>query len=64
MSRKKPRSPGVSLGNRAAGLHNYTDELREEGGKSKVRRRVRLFIRRETRRIAAEETATDTAWGS
>ncbi len=60
MSRKKPRSPGVSLGNRALGLHNYTDELPEEGGKRKARRRVRLLTRTETRRIAAEETTTDT----
>ena len=55
MARKKPRSPGVSLGNRAAGLHRYADEMAWEGGKAKVRRRVRALTRRETRRLAAEE---------
>lgn len=54
MARKKPRSPGVSLGNRAVGLHRYTDEIAWEGGKAKVRRRVRAMTRRETRRMAAE----------
>lgn len=55
MARRKPRSPGVSIGNRAAGLHRYTDEMNWEGGKTKIRRRVRAITRRETRRIAAEE---------
>jgi hypothetical protein len=57
MARKKPRSPGVSLGNRAAGLHRYTDEMPWEGGKDKVRRRVRAITRRETRNIVSEELA-------
>jgi len=57
MARKRPRSPGVSLGNRAAGLHRYADEMRWEGGKTKVRRRVRAMTREETRRIVADETA-------
>ncbi|WP_046248083.1 hypothetical protein [Streptomyces sp. MBT28] len=55
MARKKPRSPGVSLGNRAAGLHRYTDEIAWEGGKDKARRRVRANTRRETRTIVADE---------
>lgn len=57
MARKKPRSSGVSLGNRAAGLHRYADEMQWEGGKAKVRRRVRAITRRATRRIADEELA-------
>lgn len=57
MSRKKPRSPGVSLGNRAAGLHRWADEMVWEGGKARVRRRVRAVTRRATRKIVAEELA-------
>lgn len=56
MSRKKPRSPGVSLGNRAGGPHRYDDEIGHDGGKVKEHRRIRRLIRDETRRIAAEET--------
>ncbi len=59
MSRKKPRSPGVSLGNRAAGFHRYDDEIHHDGGKAKEHRRIRHQLRDETRRIAADETAND-----
>lgn len=58
MSRKKPRSPGVSLGNRAAGFHRYADEIGVDGGKAKEHRRIRRLLQIETRRIVAEETQT------
>lgn len=60
MSRKKPRSPGVSLRGRAAGFHRYDDETSADGGKRYLRHRVRQFLRAETRRIAAEETESLT----
>lgn len=40
-NRRKPRSPGVILGNRAAGLHRWDDEVRADGGKKKEHRRTR-----------------------
>lgn len=41
MSRRKPRSPGVMLRNRAAGHHRYDDEVGHDGGKAKEHRRLR-----------------------
>jgi hypothetical protein len=41
MSRKKPRSAGVSLAGRAIGLHYWDDETSADGGKKKLHRLVR-----------------------
>lgn len=51
MSRRKPRSPGVSLGNRAAGFHRYNDEIKADGGKTYLRRRVRKLGKTTLRRL-------------
>ncbi|MEV8336501.1 hypothetical protein [Streptomyces niveus] len=45
MSRRKPRSVGVILSGRAAGLHRYRGEVGADGGKGKLRRRVRRGMR-------------------
>lgn len=37
---------GVSLRQRAAGLHRYRDEVKADGGKRYLRRRVRFLERR------------------
>lgn len=50
MARKKPRSPGVILRGRAAGLHYWDDETRADGGKARLRRRVRRVERDRLRR--------------
>ncbi|MDX3165915.1 hypothetical protein PV516_19195 [Streptomyces scabiei] len=59
MSRRKPRSPGVSLGNRAAGFHRYVDEIGHDGGKRLLHRRVRSFGKEALRRLIRDETSTD-----
>lgn len=41
MSRRKPRSPGVMLRNRALGNHRWDDELNCDGGKAKAHRLAR-----------------------
>lgn len=41
MSRRKPRSPGVILRGRAAGLHYWDDEMTADGGKARLHRQVR-----------------------
>lgn len=41
MSRRKPRSPGVMLRGRAIGLRYWDDETTADGGKARLRRRVR-----------------------
>lgn len=51
MSRRKPRSAGVSLGNRAAGFHRYDDETQADGGKTYLRRRVRQHGKAVLRRL-------------
>ncbi|MER5302235.1 hypothetical protein ABT039_22630 [Streptomyces lasiicapitis] len=51
MSRRKPRSPGVSLGNRAAGFHRYNDEIHHDGGKRYLHRRVRGMAKATLRRM-------------
>ena len=53
MSRKKPRSPGISLRGRAAGPHHYDDEIEWDGGKTKLRRRVRRIGKAAWRRELA-----------
>ncbi|MFF2411801.1 hypothetical protein [Streptomyces sp. NPDC058092] len=50
MARRKPRSPGVMLRNRAAGLHRYDDEIGFDGGKAKLHREVRRTERNQLRR--------------
>lgn len=50
MSRRKPRSLGVSLRGRAAGLHRYRDEISADGGKRYLVRRVRRILRDTDRR--------------
>ncbi|MCF1592472.1 MULTISPECIES: hypothetical protein [Streptomyces] len=59
MSRRKPRSLGVSLGNGAAGPHRYRDETRVDGGKRYLHRRVRALGKAALRRLIRDETATD-----
>lgn len=54
MARRKPRSPGVSLRNRALGLHRWDDEAHADGGKRVLRRMVRRAERDTVRREAAE----------
>lgn len=51
MSRRKPRSPGVSLRGRALGLHFYDDEAKTDGGKRLLRRRVRSMGKAALRRL-------------
>ena len=46
MSRRKPRSRGVILGNRAQGPHRYRKETACEGGKAKAHRAVRQILKR------------------
>lgn len=60
MSRRKPRSPGVSLRGRAAGSHYYDDEITADGGKAKLHRQVRRIERAETRRDAQTAIADRT----
>lgn len=55
-SRRRPRSPGVSLGNRAAGFHRYTDEIAVDGGKRHLHRRVRGHGKALLRRLVLEAT--------
>ncbi|MER0443084.1 hypothetical protein ABR738_00585 [Streptomyces sp. Edi4] len=55
-SRRSPRSPGVSLGNRAAGFHRYTDEVGFDGGKKYLHRRVRFQGKAALRRLVREAT--------
>lgn len=50
MSRRKPRSRGVSLRGRAAGLHRFRDEVSADGGKRRLVRRVRRIVRDTDRR--------------
>lgn len=58
MSRRKPRSPGVSLRGRSAGFHRYDDEINADGGKAflhrQVRRTERDQLRRDTRDAIAD----------
>ncbi|GAA1353455.1 hypothetical protein [Streptomyces beijiangensis] len=53
MSRRKPRSPGVSLQGRAAGLHRYDDEIKSDGGKKHLHSRIRQSAKRALRRELA-----------
>lgn len=57
MARRKPRSPGVMLRGRAAGLHYWADEVSADGGKAKLRRQVRHAEARELRRTIAKGEA-------
>lgn len=50
MSRRKPRSRGVILGNGAQGPHRYADEIACEGGKARAHRAVRQILKRRFRR--------------
>lgn len=50
MARRKPRSPGVILRGRAAGLHYWDDETRADGGKARLHRQVRRVERDRLRR--------------
>lgn len=50
MSRRKPRSRGVILGNGAQGPHRYPGEIACEGGKAKAHRSVRQLLKRAFRR--------------
>jgi len=43
MARRKPRSPGVMLRGRAAGLHYWDDEVTADGGKIRLRRERAAF---------------------
>lgn len=56
MSRRKPRSPGVSLRGRA-GFHRYHDEIRADGGKRYLHRRVRALGKAALRRLVLEATS-------
>ncbi|MEJ8654846.1 hypothetical protein WKI65_44115 [Streptomyces sp. MS1.AVA.3] len=58
MSRRKPRSPGVSLRGRGAGFHRYDDEVRADGGKRYLHRRVRAFGKADLRRLVLDATGT------
>lgn len=49
MSRRKPRSPGVSLGNRAAGFHYYGGGQRSQ--RRYLHRRVRAMGKAALRRL-------------
>ncbi|WP_435245037.1 hypothetical protein [Streptomyces tendae] len=53
---RRPRSPGVSLGNRAAGFHRYTCEIAVDGGKKYLHRRVRYLGKAALRRLVLEAT--------
>lgn len=55
MSHRKPRSPGVSLRGRAAGLHRWDDEINWDGGKAKLHRQVRRTERHQLRRDIAND---------
>jgi hypothetical protein len=52
-----PRSPGVILRGRAAGLWRFDDEINWDGGKAKLHRRVRRLERLRWRREAEVEFA-------
>lgn len=58
MSRRKPRSPGVSLRGRAAGFHRYDDEVRWDGGKTLLRRRVRRIGAHQVRQLRWADPAS------
>jgi hypothetical protein len=60
MSRRRPRSPGVSLRGRAAGFHRYGDETRADGGKRYLRAVVRHNGKADLRRTIAD-ARTETA---
>lgn len=55
MARRKPRSPGVMLRGRAAGLHYWDDEVTADGGKTRLRRTVRRRERAAFRRALHAE---------
>lgn len=57
MSRRKPRSPGVSLRGRALGYGFYDDEAKTDGGKRLLRRRVRFMDKVALRRLVSDATA-------
>lgn len=54
MSRRRPRSPGVSLRDRALGRHHYDDETHTTGGKRYLRSMVRQRGKTELRRVNAD----------
>ncbi|MEU2453968.1 hypothetical protein ABZ605_28295 [Streptomyces sp. NPDC012765] len=56
MSRRKPRSPGVILGNRAAGFHYYGGGQR--GQRRGLHHRVRNMGKTALRRLVLEATGT------
>lgn len=62
MSRRKPRSPGVMLRGRAAGLHYWDDEVTADGGKARLHRQIRhaekTAVRREAAAALADRTTT------
>ncbi|MFD5881037.1 hypothetical protein [Streptomyces yangpuensis] len=58
MSRRKPRSSGISLGNRATGYGMYDDEMNADGGKRYLRRRVRGRGKTTLRRLVLDATGT------
>jgi len=51
--RRKPRSPGVILRNRSAGLGYWDDEVHHDGGKRHLHHRVRRLEKEELRRLIA-----------
>lgn len=55
-SRRRPRSAGLSLANRAAGFHHYADEIKVDGGKKYLHRRVRFLGKAALRRLVIEAT--------
>ncbi|MER6253646.1 hypothetical protein ABT224_20050 [Streptomyces sp. NPDC001584] len=56
MSRRKPRSPGVSLGNRAAGYHFYGGGQRSQ--RRYLHHRVRGRGKAALRRLILDATGT------
>lgn len=54
MSRKKPRSAGVSLAGRALGLRYWDDETSADGGKRRLHRLVRAREKNTLRRALAK----------
>ncbi|MFF9204376.1 hypothetical protein ACF1AE_21655 [Streptomyces sp. NPDC014986] len=64
MSRRKPRSRGVSLRGRAAGFHRYRDEAGADGGKRYLRHVVRARGKAELRDLlldAQHDSAVELA---
>ncbi|WP_333745582.1 hypothetical protein [Streptomyces sp. IBSBF 2950] len=59
MSRRKPRSLGVSLGNGAAGRNRFRSEIGVDGGKRYLHRRVRALGKAALRALVRDETAAD-----